>query len=101
SAIAVSPDNSNLVLVGYNSGDIWMTTNGTATPPNWTKISNGTPTRFVTRLVIDATRTPHWFYATFGGFSADNIYRSTNSGTTWTSVTGSGLTALPSAPVRG
>jgi hypothetical protein len=55
----------------------------------------------VTRLVIDASRTPNaWIYATFGGFSADNVYVTKNNGTTWTDITGTGVSGLPDVPVR-
>jgi photosystem II stability/assembly factor-like uncharacterized protein len=97
SAVTVEKGNSNFILVGHNDGAIFKTSDGGT---SWTRIDNGTPGRFVTRLVIDTSRTPHWLYATFGGFAADNIYRSTDLGTTWSSVTGSGATALPSVPVR-
>ena len=104
SAIAISPSNSDLIVVGHNNGDIWITFDGKGccppTSPIWTKISNGTPPRFVTRLAIDSTRSPTWIYATFGGFSSNNVYRTTDLGTTWTDVTGAGATGLPSVPVR-
>lgn len=54
----------------------------------------------VTRLVIDTSRGVNWFYATFGGFGADNIWRSTNNGASWVDVSGTGATGLPSVPVR-
>jgi photosystem II stability/assembly factor-like uncharacterized protein len=101
SAIAISPSNSDFVVVGHNNGDIYRTFNGTAGSPAWTKIDIPTlPKRLVTRLVIDNTRTPNWIYATFGGFSGDNVYRNTADGTTWTDITGTGVTGLPSVPVR-
>jgi photosystem II stability/assembly factor-like uncharacterized protein len=101
SAIAVSASASDIICVGHNNGDIYLTFNGTDASPNWTKIdSPPLPNRFVTRLVIDNTRSPSWIYATFGGFSPDNVYRSTNFGATWTDITGSGATGLPDAPVR-
>ena len=101
SAIEISPSISNLIVVGHNDGSIFRTTNGTATPPNWTQIDTAAvPNRIVTRLVIDNTRTTNWIYATFGGFSPDNIYRTTDNGTTWEDVTGTGATGLPNVPVR-
>ncbi len=100
SAITIAPNNSDFVVVGHNDGQIFLTFNATAASPNWSKVSNGTPARFVTRLVIDSTRSPNWIYATFGGFSSDNIYRSQDFGATWTSVAGAGATGVPSVPVR-
>ena len=101
SAIAVSPISADLVLVGHNDGRVYRTFNGTAANPTWSLISAALPVgRFVTRLVVDPNHATNWYYATFGGFNADNIYRSTDNGATWTAVTGAGATALPSAPVR-
>ena len=103
SAIVISPGSSSFICVGHGNGDIYRTTNGTAGAPTWTKIdppAPALPDRFVTRLTIDNTRTPNWIYATFGGFSGDNVYRSTDLGTTWTDITGAGATGLPDVPVR-
>lgn len=103
SAIVVSSVNSNVICVGHNNGDIFITFNGLNSSPTWTRIDTGTPAlpdRFVTRLVIDSTRSPSWIYATFGGFNADNVYRSTDLGATWRDITGSGASGLPDVPVR-
>ena len=103
SAIAVAPGNSNVIWVGYDNSKIYRTTNGTSATPTWTRMDNtGTPTlpaRYVTRITIDPDDS-NKVYATFGGFSQDNIYRTTNGGSTWTDITGSGTTGLPDAPVR-
>lgn len=101
SAIAVSPTTSTIIVVGHNNGDIFLTFNGTESSPVWgQKISPPSFNRFVTRLIIDHTRSPNWIYATFGGFSSDNVYRTTNLGATWSDITGAGVSGLPDVPVR-
>ena len=102
SAIAVAKGNSDVIWVGHNNGSIYKTVNGTSASPTWTQVdanSPGLPNRYATRIAIDANDS-NKVYVTFGGFSADNVWRTTNGGSTWTDVTGSGLTGLPSLPVR-
>ncbi|MBP7688710.1 MAG: proprotein convertase P-domain-containing protein [Thermoflexales bacterium] len=102
SAIAVAPGNSDLIWVGHNNGDVYSTTTGTVVTPTWTRADLGTPNlpgRQVTRITIDPANTQK-VYVTFGGFSADNVWRTTNGGATWSDITGSGLTGLPDVPVR-
>jgi photosystem II stability/assembly factor-like uncharacterized protein len=100
-AIAVAPGNSNIVWVGHNLGDVYMTTNGTVVSPTWTKVSTALmPARVVTRLAVDPLNSSN-VYASFGGFSANNVWRTTDSGATWSVATGSGATGLPNAPVYG
>lgn len=102
SAIAVAAGNSSLIWVGHNNGDVYSTTTGTVVSPTWTRADLGTPNlpaRQVTRITIDPAN-PQKVYVTFGGFSADNVWRTTNGGATWTDITGSGLTGLPDVPVR-
>jgi len=100
SAIAVAPGNSNIVWVAYNDGQVAMTTNGTAASPNWTVIDdnsshNPLPNRYPTEIVIDPASS-NTVYITFGGFSSDNVWKTTNAGSTWASITGN----LPQAPVH-
>lgn len=102
SAIAVAPGNSDIIWVGHANGDIYKTTNGTSSSPTWTRMDQGTPNlpdRYVGRITID----PHdsnKVYATFGGYRPDNVYETTDGGSTWSDITGSGATGLPDAPVR-
>src|SRR5262249_14171002 len=96
SAIAVAPGNSNVIWVGYDDGEIFKTTNGTAAAPGWTRVDLAAmPSRWVLRLTIDP-RNSNVVYATFGGFANDNVWRTGDGGTTWANRMGT----LPSAPVR-
>ncbi|SPE61342.1 conserved hypothetical protein [Verrucomicrobia bacterium] len=98
SAIAVAAGNSDIIWVGHNNGDVYSTTNGTAASPTWTRKDLGSPNlpnRTCTRLTIDSN---NWnrVFATFGGFNSDNVYRTTDGGTTWANI----ATGLPSAPIH-
>ncbi len=98
SAIAVAPGNSDIIWVGYNDGSVYFTTNGTSGSPAWFQANLGTPNlpqRYCTRVTIDANNSS-LVYATFGGFSSGNVWRTTDSGTTWANIAG----GLPSAPVN-
>ncbi|MGE0144187.1 MAG: hypothetical protein AB7I19_10840 [Planctomycetota bacterium] len=102
-AIAVAPGNSDRVLVGHNDGRLYRSTNATVSSPSWVAIddngaSNPLPDRVVTRLVFDPSDAQR-VYACFGGFSTDNLWRSTDGGVTWQPITGSGALRLPTAPV--
>ncbi len=94
SAIAVAEGNSDIIWVGHNNGLVFYTTNGSAASPTWTQVS-GLPSRMVLRFLIDKDD-HNRVYVAFGGYSASNLWRSTNGGSTWTDIHG----ALPSVPVR-
>ncbi|MEO6594834.1 MAG: hypothetical protein ABIP94_08790 [Planctomycetota bacterium] len=105
SAIAVAPGNSDIVWIGHNGGQIYKTSNGTATSPTWTAVDdngavNPLPNRYIQRIVIDHTNSSS-VYVGLGGFSGDNLRKTSNGGTSWVDLTGSGATGLPSAPVNG
>jgi photosystem II stability/assembly factor-like uncharacterized protein len=99
SAVAVAKGNSNIVWVGHNNGDVYTTDNGTASSPTWFLVGAVLPNRKVTRIAIDPNN-PDIVYATFGGFSPDNVWRTDDGGATWADITGVGSTGLPDAPVR-
>ena len=86
SAIAVAQGNSDLIWVGHNNGAIYRTSNGTEQKPTWTQVNgNGTtplPARYCTRIVIDP-KDNNTVYATFGGYSKGNVWRTANGGKTW------------------
>ncbi|MFY9344346.1 MAG: hypothetical protein WAT39_17775 [Planctomycetota bacterium] len=105
SAIAVAPGNPDLVWVGHNGGQVYKTSNGTAAAPTWTAVddngaTNPLPNRYVQRIVIDRSDSQVVFIG-LGGFSGDKLRKTSNGGTSWVDLTGSGVTGLPSTPVNG
>jgi len=104
-SIAITPGIADRVFVGHNDGRLYRTNNATAMAPVWTALDDNAaadplPNRVLTRLVIDPTNTAI-VYACFGGFAADNLWRSLDAGTTWQAVPGTGSFALPAVPVYG
>lgn len=95
SAIAVANGNSDIVWVGHNNGNIFVTTNGTATTPTWTQGNMPSSGRRNTRITIDPTNSNR-VYVTFGGYAVGNVWRTDNAGTSFVNITNN----LPIAPVR-
>jgi photosystem II stability/assembly factor-like uncharacterized protein/outer membrane protein assembly factor BamB len=81
---------STQMLAGYDRGQVWKLLNNT-----WQRIDSGIgANRICTSLTFDKTNINRLF-ATFGGFNANNLWRSLDGGSTWASVG----TALPPAPI--
>ncbi len=101
STIAVAKGNSDIIWVGYNNGEVWKTTNGTAATPTWTKMDDNPgplPDRWISRIVIDPNN-PNVVYIAIMGWESDNIWKTTDGGATFTRITGTAPRAIPSAPV--
>jgi photosystem II stability/assembly factor-like uncharacterized protein len=97
SAIAVNPKNSDQVWVGHNNGDLYYAANATATTPTWVKMDGTTlPNRYLERIAVDP-KDGKIVYVSFGGFSTGNLWKTTNTGSTWGNIHGT----LPSAPING
>lgn len=100
SAIAIAKGSSDTVWVGDAAGGIWKSTNGTAAAASitWTNVGAALPDRFVSDIeILPSDR--NTVFVTFGGFSADNVWKTTDGGTTWSAASGTGATALPALPV--
>jgi photosystem II stability/assembly factor-like uncharacterized protein len=93
-AIAIAPTDSDTVWVGYDNGEIYASSNGTATTPTWRQVFTASPSRTCTRLGFGSDT--NTVYACFGGFVASNIQKTTNGGSTWTDASN----GLAAAPVR-
>jgi len=81
--VAVNPANDNILYIGGVSyspyrGVVYQSTNGGA---NWTQIDAGAIGDQVNRLAVDPVRTARVFAGANGG-----LYRSLNSGGSWTRV---------------
>ncbi len=82
--IGASPNTPGVVYVGTDDANVWVTTNDGG---NWTDITAGLPERWVTRVTVHPTD-PTIAYVTLSGYKvgdhAAHIYKTTNSGGTWT-----------------
>ena len=98
--ITVAKNDADQIWVGTPYGGVYKTANGTAAAASvtWTSYDAALPNRFVADIEVDPTNT-QTVYVTFGGYAADNVWKSTDGGTTWAAATGTGVTALPSIPV--
>ncbi len=96
STIGVAPSDPQVIYVGTDDGNVWVTQNQGA---NWNQINAGLPDRWVTRVTPDPYDAAI-AYVTLSGYSADeylsHIYRTDNYGQTWVDVHGN----LPDLPIN-
>lgn len=103
SAIDIAQGNSDIIWVGYHTGQVAKTTNGTATPPTWTRVDNNGATPLPNRFVTDIAINPfnhNEVWVTFGGNHSDCVWRTTNGGTSWEERTGTAPYDLPAVQVN-
>lgn len=94
--IDVAPTNTQVIYVGTDDANVSVTTNGGG---DWTNISSGLPDRWVTRVTVDPYD-ESIAYATFSGHRSGealpHIYRTTNYGANWQSISSN----LPEGPIN-
>lgn len=96
-AIAASEADTNKVVFGMSDGYIGFNT-AALSATNATVWSFTRPrTVTVTSLAYDPSNSNN-VWATYGTFSGTSVYRSTNSGATWTAASGTAPNALPAVP---
>ena len=95
-SISVSPIDDDLIYVGTDDGNVWVTTQGGL---EWEHISSELPDRWVTRVVADPNEEDR-VYVTFSGYRWDeflpHVFRSDNKGEIWTDISSD----LPELPVN-
>lgn len=103
SAIAVSPADPNTVMYGTSGGEIFysqqaLTSDNTVT---WSS-SQPRTSGFVARIAFDPAdpQTAYVVYSTYTTSGQHYVYKTSDGGTTWRSLDGSGDTGLPDAPVH-
>lgn len=96
STIAVAKTSASTIYVGTDDARMWITRN---TGSTWTEITAGLPNRWITRVSVDPTDA-NLAYVTLSGYrngeDTAHVYRTTNGGSTWQSISGN----LPDAPVN-
>ncbi len=94
--MAVAPSNTQVIYVGTDDANVWVTTNGGG---DWADIDNGLPDRWVTRVAVDPYA-ESIAYVTFSGHriseALPHIYRTTDYGNTWQSISSN----LPEGPIN-
>ena len=94
--VDVAKSDPNVIYCGTDDANVWVTTNSGT---NWTKINSGLPYRWVTRVTIHPD-SANVCYVTLSGYKVDStgshIFRTTNFGSSWTSIRGN----LPDAPIN-
>ncbi len=93
SAIAISPANANLVLVGSPTGGIWRSTDGGA---NFTAVADGLTDISIGSIAF-APSNPAIVYAGAGDnnnhpYFGQGVLKSTDGGVTWAKISGATLT---------
>src|SRR5256885_15614909 len=87
---------TNRYSAGTDDGKVWRSQNAGGV---WTDITAGLPVRWVTRVTADPSNAAI-VYVTLSGFSLDeyaaHVYRSVDSGATWTAIGGH----LPDIPAH-
>ena len=95
-SIAASPVNPDVLIVGTDDGNVWVTNDGGMT---WNKVSDNLPRRWVTKVVADYYN-EQTMYVCFSGFRHDenmaHVYKSYDMGQNWMSISGD----LPDIPVN-
>jgi hypothetical protein len=114
-AIAVAPGNPDVVYAGMScyfhtpgcvqGGLVYKSTNATSPSPTFSYVDNNNsnnplPNRPILRIYIDPSDI-NTVYVALGGYSLNNLWKSTDGGAHFASVSGTGSTSLPPAPVRG
>ena len=94
--VDVSRTDPNVIYCGTDDANVWVTTNGGT---NWTKIINGLPYRWVTRVAVHPNLA-NVCYVTLSGYKVDStgvhVFKTTNFGAVWTSISSN----LPNAPAN-
>ena len=103
-ALAVAPSNSDVIWVTQADGAVAKTETATSVTPSWTMVHDlnsidPLPKRNATGVYIDPNNSAI-VYLTFGGYTTGNVWRTTDGGSSWTNISGTGLTGLPPAPAR-
>ncbi len=84
-------------------GKIWVTTNADSGTSTWVDRTGSINPRHypISSIALDPSdSTGMTAYATIMGFDVSHVFRTTNGGTSWADISGTGSSGLPNAPVN-
>lgn len=95
--ISISPSNADVIYVSSEDGTVKRTDNGGTT---WSSITLPQAPQAYQGVLVKSIEVhptnPAEVYIAYSGYLAGKVYKSTDSGTTWTNITGS----LPNVPTH-
>jgi photosystem II stability/assembly factor-like uncharacterized protein len=99
SAFAIAPRQSEHVVAGTTDGSIYMTTRGSTAnaATQWTRVQPREG--WVSSITFDPNDASI-LYATYAGFGGQHVWKSSDAGSTWTSIDGAGDESIPDIPVH-
>lgn len=98
--VLAHPTNPQILYIGSVNGGVWKTTNAQTATPSWKALTDGLPTSAIGAMAFDttdATSNTIWAgvgrYSSFGRLGGNRVglFKTTNGGSSWTSVTGGGV----------
>lgn len=98
--VVAHPTNPKILYIGAVNGGVWRTQNAHSNNPNWKPLTDALATSAIGALELDPTDpTASTLWAGVGRFSSFGrlggnrvgLYKTTDAGSTWTHVTGSGI----------
>ncbi len=101
STVAIAQGNSNVIWAAHNNGNLYRTSNGTNTNPAWTRVDTngvGLPDRWISTILVDPNN-HNVVYVALMGWEDDNLWKTTDNGSSWTDVSGAGIASIPNAPI--
>jgi photosystem II stability/assembly factor-like uncharacterized protein len=106
-SVSPSSADSNTVYATTSDGRVWRTTNALAgAGATWTNLTKAPlPNRYATmvKTAHGDANTAYVSYSGFNGFGGDvvgHIFKTSDGGTTWSDISGTGIGALPNSPVN-
>lgn len=99
SALAISPVDSNRMLVGMADGYIHRQERALSADSQTVWLNSRPRNGYVSSVTYDPI-SPDIAYATYSTFNGKHVWRTIDGGTTWTAIDGTGTGALPDIPVH-
>lgn len=96
SAIAVNPQNPQIVYAGFALGGVWKSTNG---GDSWTPLMDDQPTLSIGSILLDPNNPEKLWVGTgepayYAGYAGQGIFQSTNGGQSFTLLAGAPFDGL-------